>query len=34
MTRRKTEIFKFNNYRWCEWEDPDGIKIECVETLK
>lgn len=25
--------FKFNNYKWLEWRDPDGIRLECVETV-
>ena len=28
------DFFKHNNYRWCEWRDPDGIRLECVEILK
>jgi len=27
----ETEFFKNRNYRWCEWRDPDGIRLECVE---
>ena len=27
------DYFKRNNYRWCEWRDPDGIRLECVELL-
>jgi len=25
------EMFQHRNYKWCEWRDPDGIRIECVE---
>ncbi len=25
--------FETRNYRWCEWRDPAGIRVECVETL-
>lgn len=25
--------FKFNNYTWVEWRDPDGIRLECIERL-
>ncbi len=28
------DFFKRDNYRWCEWRDPDGIRLECVESLK
>ena len=24
-------ISQHRNYKWCEWRDPDGIRIECVE---
>ena len=27
------EFFEHNNYRWCEWRDPDGIRLEVVERL-
>ena len=26
--------FRHRNYRWCEWRDPAGIRVECVETLE
>ena len=26
-------FFAHNNYRWCEWRDPDGIRVECVEVI-
>jgi catechol 2,3-dioxygenase-like lactoylglutathione lyase family enzyme len=25
------EMSQHRNYKWCEWRDPDGIRIECVE---
>ncbi|MEM8860943.1 MAG: VOC family protein [Chloroflexota bacterium] len=25
--------FKTNNYHWCEWRDPAGIRVECVEHI-
>ncbi len=28
------EGFKNRNYRWCEWRDPSGIRLECVESLR
>ncbi|VAW30792.1 hypothetical protein MNBD_CHLOROFLEXI01-3164 [hydrothermal vent metagenome] len=27
------DFFAHNNYRWCEWRDPDGIRVECVELI-
>ncbi len=26
--------FKYRNYKWIEWNDPDGIRLEFVEILK
>lgn len=26
-------FFAHNNYKWCEWRDPNGIRIECVELV-
>lgn len=23
--------FRHRNYKWIEWHDPDGIRLECVE---
>jgi catechol 2,3-dioxygenase-like lactoylglutathione lyase family enzyme len=23
--------FRRRNYRWCEWRDPEGVRLECVE---
>ena len=25
------DFFKNRNYKWCEWRDPDGIRLECIE---
>ncbi len=25
--------FKNNNYKWVEWRDPDGIRLECIQPL-
>jgi catechol 2,3-dioxygenase-like lactoylglutathione lyase family enzyme len=25
--------FRTRNYRWCEWRDPNGIRVECVEHV-
>ena len=27
------DFFERNNYRWYEWRDPDGIRLECVELI-
>ena len=27
------EGFKFVNFHWCEWLDPEGIRLECVEHI-
>ena len=27
------KIFERRNYKWCEWRDPDGIRLECVEII-
>ena len=29
----RVTFFAHANYRWCEWRDPDGIRLECVEPL-
>ena len=26
-------FFQHRNYKWCEWRDPSGIRLECVEML-
>lgn len=28
------DFFTHNNYRWCEWRDPDGIRLECIELIR
>ncbi len=25
--------FTHFNYKWVEWQDPDGIRLECIEPL-
>lgn len=30
----KTSDFLRRNYAWCEWRDPSGIRLECVEHIK
>jgi catechol 2,3-dioxygenase-like lactoylglutathione lyase family enzyme len=25
--------FRFNNYKWLEWRDLDGIRLECIEKI-
>ena len=27
----QVDFFKHRNYKWCEWRDPSGIRLECVE---
>lgn len=34
FTSGKVDFFRTNNYRWIEWRDPDGIRVECVEMVK
>ena len=29
----KVDFFKSRNYKWCEWRDCDGIRLECIETI-
>ena len=26
-------FFVHKNYKWCEWSDPSGIRLECVELI-
>lgn len=26
-------FFNHRNYKWCEWRDPSGIRLECVEII-
>lgn len=28
------DFFTQHNYHWCEWRDPSGIRLECVEIKK
>ncbi len=32
-TTGKVSCFKHVNYKWCEWLDPSGIRLECVEVV-
>ena len=25
--------FKTRNYRWCEWLDPESIRVECIQYV-
>ena len=29
----RVDFFERDNYRWCEWRDPDGIRLECVVLI-
>ena len=29
----EVSFFVHRNYKWCEWRDPSGIRLECVERL-
>ena len=29
----EVEFFTHKNYKWCEWRDPSGIRLECVEII-
>ena len=28
------DFFQYRNYRYCEWRDPDGIRLECIEVKR
>lgn len=32
-TTGMVDFFEYSNYKWCEWRDPDGIRLECVELI-
>ena len=32
-TTGSVNCFKHENYRWCEWRDPSGIRLECIEVV-
>ena len=32
-TTGTVNFFQHHNYRWCEWRDPSGIRVECVEHI-
>ena len=29
----EVNFFVHKNYKWCEWRDPSGIRLECVELV-
>lgn len=29
----EVSFFVHKNYKWCEWRDPSGIRLECVEMV-
>ncbi|VAW74569.1 hypothetical protein MNBD_GAMMA15-2023 [hydrothermal vent metagenome] len=29
----EVRFFAHRNYTWCEWRDPNGIRLECVEII-
>lgn len=29
----EVNFFVHKNYKWCEWREPGGIRIECVELI-
>jgi catechol 2,3-dioxygenase-like lactoylglutathione lyase family enzyme len=29
----EVRFFSHRNYKWCEWRDPSGIRLECVEMI-
>jgi len=29
----EVNCFEHQNYKWCEWRDPSGIRLECVELI-
>jgi catechol 2,3-dioxygenase-like lactoylglutathione lyase family enzyme len=29
----EARFFVHRNYRWCEWRDPSGIRLECIERI-
>jgi catechol 2,3-dioxygenase-like lactoylglutathione lyase family enzyme len=33
-TMGEVTFLKYRNYAWCEWKDPDGIRLECIEVSK
>jgi catechol 2,3-dioxygenase-like lactoylglutathione lyase family enzyme len=30
----EVSCFVHKNYKWCEWRDPSGIRLECVEKIQ
>ena len=31
-TLGEVRFFAHRNYKWCEWRDPDGVRLECIEV--
>ena len=29
----EVSFFEHKNYKWCEWREPGGIRLECVELI-
>lgn len=29
----EVSFFTHRNYKWCEWRDPSGIRLECIEVV-
>jgi catechol 2,3-dioxygenase-like lactoylglutathione lyase family enzyme len=29
----EVSFFVHKNYKWCEWRDPSGIRLECIERV-
>ena len=34
FTTGEVRFLKTRNYAWCEWKDPDGIRLECIERIE
>jgi len=30
----EVSFFVHRNYKWCEWRDPSGIRLECIERVE
>lgn len=33
LTMGEFRQFRYHNYKWIEWRDPDGIRLEYVESI-
>lgn len=29
----EVNFFRYRNYKWCEWRDPNDIRLECIELI-